>query len=350
MYHSQKAQGTKAEAGSFSESREAEDAYAAVLSPSLAPKGSRWSNTEAETLQKLAKKHGNDWSTIAKELGTGRTPRAVNSKCTDLLKNRRDGDSADDDEGLTADKPSEWKDPEVDRLMQLVEKHSGLSADSSQTSCDWAAVAEELGTGRSANAVSLKYRRIPKQNAPSKKTSATGGSWTDTEVEMLQQLVETHGTDWTAIAKALGTNRTSKAVETKQYQISLAARCSFVVLEPSKKNTHHLTATEEEDGSMPKEGGGGKRQRKAISRFDPEEEAGRPQLARKITATGSSSISSSIGLMNQSAGAAHAYAHATTTVPQTGGAANATAATAKGFHDSPETYFYGSNNHNEPLR
>ena len=203
-----------------------------------------------------------------------------------------------------ADKPSEWiewKDPEVDRLIQLVEKHSSLSADSSHTACNWAAVAEELGTGRSANAVSLKYRRGPKQNAPSKKTSAPGGHWTDTEVEMLQQLVEKHGADWTAIAKALGTNRTPKAVETKQYQIRLAARHSFIV----------------EEGSLPKDSGGEKRQRKAISRFDPEEAASRPQLARKIPATGSSSIS----LMNQSAGAAQAYAPAATTVPQTSGAA-----------------------------
>eukprot|EP01052_Picozoa_sp_SAG31_P023079 SAG31_NODE_1874_length_7020_cov_57.579541_2_plen_259_part_00 len=80
----------------------------------------------------------------------------------------------------------------------------------------WAAIATELGTDRSAKAVSNRWNNVLRDRG-----KATG-PWTAEEDLQLRALVEEAGTNkkgWAAIATELGTDRSAKAVAARWHSV-----------------------------------------------------------------------------------------------------------------------------------
>ena len=160
---------------------------------------------------------------------------------------------------------NQWTDAEGETLMRIVSKHlvSAGELTMSAKSERWQAIVDELGTGRTTNAVYHKWLRT----STKAKANVTAGSamplrWTLPEVDTLMKLVEKRGTcDWEAVSAGLGSGRSAKAVRTKYDDLTRSTAAKAAPSQPSVSQSSRV--------------------RKAVDSFDPVAEAKRPQLAGK---------------------------------------------------------------------
>ena len=160
---------------------------------------------------------------------------------------------------------NQWTDAEGETLMRIVSKHlvSAGELTMSAKSERWQAIVDELGTGRTTNAVYHKWLRT----STKAKANVTAGSamplrWTLPEVDTLMKLVEKRGTcDWEAVSAGLGSGRSAKAVRTKYDDLTRSTAAKAAPSQPSVSQSSRV--------------------RKAVDSFDPVAEAKRPQLAAK---------------------------------------------------------------------
>eukprot|EP01043_Picozoa_sp_COSAG02_P029902 COSAG02_NODE_1882_length_10539_cov_56.252203_3_plen_1220_part_00 len=175
----------------------------------------KWTEAEEKKLLKLVSQLGlGKWQDIANKLGTGRTAPAVSTKYFALInegksaEGRKNGPKRQAPGGAG---PGKWTEAEEKQLLTLVDQ-LGLGK--------WQDVAKTLGTGRTASAVSTKYFALINESKQQAKGGTSPGKWTEREEKQLLKLVSQFGVGkWHHIAKNLGTGRTALAVSVKYFAL-----------------------------------------------------------------------------------------------------------------------------------
>ncbi len=159
----------------------------------LKPGGKRvsWSKTELLKLMQAVDRHGRDWVSVSRDVGS-----KTNKQCKGKVKKEVAAGRMQEPGGKRVYKREQesWSQAELVQLKAAVDRHGR----------DWAAVSRDVGSRTTKQC----FRKVEAEVAAGRIEEPGGKqervSWSQAELVQLKAAVDRHGRDWAAVSRDVG--------------------------------------------------------------------------------------------------------------------------------------------------
>ncbi len=170
-----------------------------------------WSRTEHLKLMQALDRHGRDWVSVSRDVGSKTRHQCINKICLEVAAGRMEEPGGKREHEL-------WSQAELTQLKAAVDRHGR----------DWASVSRDVGSKTRQQCLGKVKVEVAAGRMQEPGGKQEQESWSQAELVQLKTAVARHGRDWVSVSRDVG----SKTSQQCQHKLSGEVRAGRWRLAP----------------------------------------------------------------------------------------------------------------------